>query len=259
MFEGQFKYYKQLIWAVVICVVGYLIICKMGQSRVARYDDQTLMVGTSADFPPFSLIENDQIVGFDIDLIHEIGRRLQREVIIKNMPFGTLLPTLQLGQIQVIAAGLSATPERAKHVLFTEPYLDNNPFVIVSLATNPAPTLTDLHNQAVIVNEGYTADLYLSNIGQIDLKRLKTPAEAFLALKSGRARAFVTAQDTVAPFFAQYNATDFNVSVIPETSENSSLAIAPQYPNLRQKIQTVLDEMQRDGTLAVIKEKWKLA
>lgn len=217
-----------------------------------------IIVGTSADFPPFSFVENDQIVGFDIDLITEISQRLQQKIELKNIPFGTLLPTLQLGHIQVIAAGLSSTPERSQHVLFTEPYLDQNPFVIVSLINDPIQTISDLQNQEVIVNEGYTADLYLSKLENIEIKRLKTPAEAFLALKAGRAKAFVTAQDTVAPFFEQYSPNDFNVVVIPGTSENISFAIAPQYSNLRHQIQAALDEMQHDGTLAALKTKWKL-
>jgi ABC-type amino acid transport substrate-binding protein len=250
---------KKLVWILAAVLVGCLSIYFLKSSKTSQADLKTIIVGTSADFPPFALVEQDEIVGFDIDLVNEIGKRLQQTIVIKNMPFSTLLPTLQLGHIQVIAAGLTATPERAKHVLFTEPYLDNNPFVIVSLASNPAQTIVDLQNQEVIVNEGYTADLYLSKIDQIHLKRLKTPAEAFLALKSGRAKAFVTAQDTVAPFFAQYSASDFNIAVIPDTSENSSLAVAPQYSSLRHQIQAALDEMQRDGTLATLKAKWKLA
>lgn len=257
---GINKTTSKILSILVVCIVvlmgsNYLV---KNNVNAVNQDNQRILVGTSADFPPFSFIENDQIVGFDIDLINEIGRRLQQEIEIKNMPFGTLLPTLQLGQIQVIAAGLSATVERAKHVLFTTPYLDNNPFVIVSLAANPVKDISDLYNQEVIVNEGYTADIYLSNIDKFNLKRLKTPAEAFLALKSGRAKAFVTAQDTVAPFFAQYDANDFNLVEIPNTSENTSLAFAPQYPQLRQKIQAVLDEMQNDGTLSEIKQRWKL-
>lgn len=250
---------KKLLWIVAAVLTSCLAIYFINSSKTSQIGSDTIIVGTSADFPPFALVEQDEIVGFDIDLVNEIGKRLQQTVVIKNMPFSTLLPTLQLGHIQVIAAGLTATPERAKHVLFTAPYLDNNPFVIVSLASSPANTIVDLQNQEVIVNEGYTADLYLSKIGQIQLKRLKTPAEAFLALKSGRAKAFVTAQDTVAPFFAQYGESDFNIAIIPDTSENSSLAIAPQYPNLRHKIQVALDEMQNDGTLAALKAKWKLA
>ena len=145
---GLQKPLSKALSVLIGCLIGLMSRNYFLPSLIKKTADEAkvLVVGTSADFPPFSFVENDQIVGFDIDLIHEIGKRLQQQITLKNMPFGTLLPTLQLGQIQVIAAGLSATPERAQHVLFTSPYLDHNPFVIVSLATNPAKTITDLHS-----------------------------------------------------------------------------------------------------------------
>ncbi len=218
-----------------------------------------LTVGVSADFPPFTYMEQDQIVGFEIDLVFEIGRRLGKQIELKNMPFATLLPTLQVGQLQVIAAGLTATPERAEHVLFTKPYVQDNPLVIVSLASHPIEQVQQLVNQEVIVNEGYTADLYLSKIEGLLLKRLKTPAEAFMALKSGRAAAFVTAQDTVKPFFEQDRAQDFKTAVIADTNESASLAIALHDTILLDEIQAVLDQMQQDGALRALKNKWKLS
>ncbi|HRN78283.1 MAG TPA: transporter substrate-binding domain-containing protein [Candidatus Dependentiae bacterium] len=220
--------------------------------------ENVLSVGTSADFPPFTYIEDNTIVGFDIDLIEEIGKRLDKKIEIKNMPFITLLPNLQLGTLQVVAAGLTATPERAHQVLFTEPYLEDNHLVIISLKENSAKTVEDLHNNLVIVNEGYTADIYLSQTTGPIIIRLKTPAEAFLALKSGRAFAYVTAENTVKPFFDQHGSHDFYVTPITHTQENTSLAIAPQYPELLTQIQHALNEMKKDGFIEMLKTKWGL-
>jgi polar amino acid transport system substrate-binding protein len=218
----------------------------------------TIIVGTSGDFPPFSFFKNEKLVGFDIDLIDEIGKRLHKKIELKNMPFGSLLPSLQTGNMQMIASGLTATSERAKHVLFTTPYLENNQFVIVSLNTAPANSVTDLTNKEVIVNEGYTADLYLSTLSGPIIIRLKTPAEAFLALKSGRAFAFVTAQNTVKPFFDQYGAQDFHVVPIAGTEENASVAVAPQYPELLTQVQKALENMKEDGFLDKLRTQWGL-
>lgn len=247
-------------------LIGFgLLICYLIWSIMPRLDSREcqntniLTVGVSADFPPFTYVEQDQIVGFEIDLVFEIGRRLGKQIELKNMPFATLLPSLQIGQLQIIAAGLTATKERAEHVLFTKPYVQDNPLVIVSLASNPIDQLQDLANQEVIVNQGYTADLYLSKIDGILLKRLKTPAEAFLALKSGRAVAFVTAQDTVKPFFDQNLAQNFKTALIPGTSESASLAFALHDTGLLDEIQNILDQMQQDGTLKVLKNKWQIS
>lgn len=251
--------HKNLVLVSVSLLVLALIWFVKPKLARTRQNTNIMTVGVSADFPPFTYIEKDQIVGFEIDLVQAIATRLGKQIELKNMPFATLLPTLQMGQLQVVAAGLTATPERAQHVLFTEPYVQDNPLVIVSLVSNPIRDVSGLVQQEVIVNEGYTSDLYLSKIEGILLKRLKTPAEAFLALKSGRAAAFVTACDTIKPFFAQETTQDFVVANIPDTSESAALAIALAYPDLLKEIQACLDDMQQDGSLKALKTKWQLS
>lgn len=228
------------------------------KSTSVQHKSNLIIVGSSGDFPPLTFFKEGILVGFDIDVIEEIGHRLNKKIELKNSPFGTLLPSLQLGNIDVIASGLTETPERTKRVLFTTPYLENNPLMIVSLNSSPAKTIQDLHDKEVIVNEGYTADLYMSNIQGPHIKRLKSPAESFLALKSGRGFAFVTAQNTIKPFFDQYGAQEFHVATIPNTEESVSLAIAPGRTELLKQIQSTLDQMKEDGTLQKLKNKWGL-
>jgi len=259
IFKTIFKHKALLLIFFSALVLALIWFIKPQSSQISSQDTNAIIVGVSADFPPFTFFDKDQIVGFEIDLVMEIGRRLGRHIEIKNMPFSTLLPTLQLGQLQLIAGGLTATPERAKHVLFTKPYVQDNPLVIVSLANHPVQDLAGLKNQEVIVNEGYTSDLYLSKIDEIALKRLKTPAEAFLALKSGRAIAFVTAKDTVRPFFDQSSAQDFYLVDLAGTNESASLAVSPQYPALLREMQVALDDLEQDGTLNQLKTKWHLS
>ncbi len=82
-----------------------------------------LVVGISADFPPFSFIEDGAYVGFDIDLTMLIAKELKKYVTFKNMPFLSLLSALQLQQITMVIGGMTATPERRQKVLFSENYI----------------------------------------------------------------------------------------------------------------------------------------
>lgn len=226
-------------------------------SNVSK-ESNALIVGVSADFPPFSFIKDDAIVGFDIDIIEEISRRIHKKIELRNMPFGTLIPSLQIGTIHVIAAGLTATPERAQQILFTTPYLEDGPLVIVSLSAKPVKTIEDLHGKEIVVNEGHTADLYISKIKGLNIRRLKSPADAFLALKSGRSFALVVAGNTVKPFFDQYGEQLFSVHPIPGTGENSCLAVSPKHPDLLKQLQQALDAMKADGSLQQLRLKWGL-
>ena len=83
---------------------------------------EKLIVGLSADYPPFESMEAGTIVGFDIDLIEAIGKHLQLDVEIKDMPFYTIIPSLNSGDINIGISGISKTPERAESIDFSEEY-----------------------------------------------------------------------------------------------------------------------------------------
>jgi len=247
-----------LILAISIGLAAGALLLFTTYSSESKQSANTLIVGTSPDFPPYCFMENEKLVGFEIDVITEVGSRLHKDIVFKTMPFTTLIPSLQLGSLQVVAAGLTGTPERAQAVLLCKPHSENNPFVIISLKSAPIKQVSELHGKQVIVNEGYTAEAYLGAIPGIHLTRLKTVADAFLALKGGRAQAFVTAQGTIKPFFDQDSSDEFLINPIPGTQENCCMAVAPKYPELVDEIESALESMKKDGSLEHIKTKWGL-
>ncbi len=219
-------------------------------------DTNTIIVGTNAEFPPFTFIDNNRIVGFDIDIMQEVARRMGKTIEWRDMPFDALIPEIQFGNIHMIAAGMTPTPERAQRILFTTPYTTENPLVIVSLARNKITNLKGLVGKEVIVNDGFVADEYMRKIAGVTLQRLPTTTEAFLALESNRAYAYVLALRSAQPFIDKYGNNHFNIVAIPDTAETSALAISKQYPHLLPEAQQALDAMKSDGTLATIKKKW---
>jgi len=230
----------------------------------------TIIVGTNSEFQPFSFKEDDTIIGFDIDVITEVLKRLNKNIVFKDMPFDALLPEIQLGNIHVIAAGITPTPERAQRALFTRPHLaTGNPLVIISLRPSFAEasegrqaltTLDDLAGKTIVVNEGYVADSYMSEQPGVHLIRLSSAAvsDSMLALESGRADAVVTALHSIRPYFEKHDQSKFSITPIPGTEESSAFAVSKHYPELRDYIQITLDRMQEDGTLNSLKRKWNL-
>ena len=247
---------KLTIFAVILVVYASFAAHNFNRNKIV---DQKLIVGISADFPPFTFLDKGTLAGFEIELVNELSRCLNRPVEFRNIPFGGLIPALQLNHLHVVAGGLTETPERAKHILFTKPYLKNNPLVIISSKKQPIHNLEELGSSTVVVNEGYTADLYLSEKPNLSILRLKTPAEAFLALRNGRAVAFVTAHDTLKPFFDTYGKLEFEAVEISGTNEATSLAITTHQPDLLNEIQICLDQLEKNGILAQLRTKWGLS
>lgn len=253
------NYKNSILFLIVIAGISTSYYMLKKKTCAADTDSTRLIVGTSADFPPFSFIKDGEIVGFDIDLAREVCNRLNKKMELKDMPFDTLVPQLQLGRMQMIAAGMTATPERTERVNFTKPYLVGEPLVVITLAKNPITALNQLQTKNVVVNEGYTADTYMSKQEGIVLKRLPNISDAFMALNSGRAYAFVTARNSVKTFFDQHGIGKYSMFIIPNTAENSALVISKKFPELLPCVQQALDALETDGTLQALKVKWGLA
>lgn len=246
----------------LIAIVSLIIRYKAQQPTLSAAPSNTVIVGTNSEFPPFSFKHNDVLTGFDIDVIQEVFKRLKKTIIFKDVPFEALIPKIQIGDIAVIAAGMTPTEQRAERILFTRPHLTGNPLVIISAKKNDAPTtLTDLIGKTAVVNEGYLADSFMSAQPGIELLRLSSAlvGDGMLALQSGRADAFVTASYSIKPYFEKYDRQAFTITPIPGTEETSAFAISKYYPDLRRDIQVMLNEMEEDGTLAAIKAQWGLA
>lgn len=82
-----------------------------------------LKLGTAAITEPFSFVDGTQkVVGFDIELARLVAQKLDMKLEVVNMDFGAMIPALISGKVDMIAACITITDERAKKVLFSEPY-----------------------------------------------------------------------------------------------------------------------------------------
>ncbi len=216
-----------------------------------------LIVGTNAEFPPFAYIEENAIVGFDIDIAKEVGARLGKEIKIVDLPFDALIPQLALKRFDFVAAGMTYTKERSKRALFSKPYINQDPFVICT-NNKELNTPESLIGKKVVVIEGFTADLFLSSQKGIELVRLPTQADGFMAIKCGRADAFVTAKSTVDAFEAVHDSNQFYSTILDGTGDSYALVFPKSKATLLAEVEAVLDAMEEDGTIDLLKTKWGL-
>src|SRR5262245_39406388 len=86
--------------------------------------DQKLIVGMELAYPPFEMTDTQgQPTGVSVDLARALGKQLAKEVEIQNIPFDGLIPALKTRKIDLIISSMTATPERAESIDFSEPYL----------------------------------------------------------------------------------------------------------------------------------------
>ena len=94
-----------------------------------------LVVGTSADYPPYEFhtaIDGvDTIVGFDMAIAQAFADKLGVELKVVDMAFESLLISLQEGKFDLVMAGLTPDEERSKSVDFTDVFFNNTQIVII--------------------------------------------------------------------------------------------------------------------------------
>ena len=141
--------------------------------------------------------------GFDIAMIKEIGKRMDKKVEIQNMEFKSLIGAMESNSINTIIAGMTKTKERQKSVDFSDSYYTSNQAIILK-KDSKIKKLSQLEGKKVGVQEGTTGDIIASGekfgeknkvIVKTDVKRYKKGVDAVMDLKNGAIDAVVIDDD----------------------------------------------------------------
>ena len=210
---------------------------------------EKLYVGTNAEFYPFEYLEDGKIVGFDAELIEAIGKKLNKEIIWKNMAFDGLLPALQSKKIDVIIAGMTATPERKKFVNFSDPYFVSNQMIIINTTDEKSKDITSyetLPNHSVGVVLGYTGDVAVSKLENIDVQRFNGASEAIMSLISKKVQAVVIDSEPAKNYVK--NNKGLKLISTDIAKEEYSIAVSKENKKLAEDINSAYKELVNDGT-----------
>ncbi len=154
-------------------------------------NDKQLIVATEAGFAPYEYYEAGEIVGVDIDIAREIAKKLNKELVIKDVAFDSIINEVKSGKADIGAAGISYNAERALEVDFSINYTTSNQVVIVKKDGN-IKKISDIKDQKIAVQLGTIADSYLTkNFPLVELVREKKYLAAIEDLKSSKCEAVV--------------------------------------------------------------------
>lgn len=217
-----------------------------------------LVLGLDATFKPMGYTdENDEIVGFDIDLAKEVCKRLGIELETYGVNWDTKEVDLNAGTIDCIWNGLSVSDERKEVMLMSEPYMENEMVFVVN-EDSEIKTLDDLKGKSIAVQNGSTAQEILLDseiANDITARALSTNVEALTNLELGMCDAVFL--DSVV---ANYEITTANKSftVLEDGLSPEQYAVGFKLGSqaLCDKIVETLKEMKADGTIEKISTEW---
>ena len=195
--------------------------------------------------------------GFNIDLANEIARRLKRNIVIDAAQFSGLVPALQAGTYDFLAAPTTVTKDRAENMLFTEGYLNTDFQFLIKKGTPKINQLEDLKGKTIAVNKGSAYDSWAreleSKIGW-KVESFGTQTDAVQAVLVGRADANVAGNTVIA--WAVKNNPQLELSYLYSTGLVWAAPLRKDSGELRRTIEEPIECMKLDGTLARMHEKW---
>ena len=221
-----------------------------------------IVVGLDDNFPPMGFKdENNEIVGFDIDLAKEATKRLGREVEFKAIDWSSKEAELKSGRVNVLWNGLDITDKRKENMLFSDPYMDNRQIIFVKKGATGITDEQSLAGKTVGTQSASTAEEYIdgSDFFKNKVKEVKKYSDfvsAFMDLENGRVDAVIGDEIVGRYYMSKHPDTIDAVDVAVGPVSQFGIAFAKDNQKLRDDVQKVLDEMVKDGTVAKISEKW---
>ncbi|MFN7038571.1 MAG: substrate-binding periplasmic protein [Alphaproteobacteria bacterium] len=239
------KLHKFLLFLIIFCIFG----CD-------KTEENILVIGTSADYPPFEFFKNGELAGFDIDIANEIAKELNMKAKIVDMDFAGLIPSLNNEQIDMIISSLSITEERKNNVDFSDVYYQG----FYGVLTKDPLAITqesEFEGKKIGVQLGSTWESFInskkdkfSNIEVVALSRLGNLIEE---LKIGRVDMVIVDEEQAYNFAT--NNKDLNYHVFDEMDEGLAIAFKKNSPQ-KDKVNQALQKLKHNKILDQLKAKW---
>jgi polar amino acid transport system substrate-binding protein len=219
----------------------------------------TLTTCTHLPYAPFQFEQGGRTVGFDVDLIDSVAKKLGVKQSIVDTPFEGIKSgqDLNTGKCDIAAAGMTITAERKQVIDFSKPYFDATQAMLVKAGKGYA-SLDDLKGKTVGVQSGTTGKDYIDAKKPAGVKMVEF--EDLATEQQGLATGQIDAAVNDLPVWLDYtkkNPGKFEVSAKFDTGEQYGFGIKKDgNPKLLAAVNQVLDKAKADGTYDTLYEKW---
>ena len=217
-------------------------------------------MGLDDSFPPMGFRnENNEIVGYDVDLAREVAERMGVELVLQPIDWAAKEQELNTRQIDCIWNGFTITEERKQNLLFTPPYLRNAQVIVVK-GDSPVQTMEDLAGKAAGTQAGSSSIEAIDDAPEFkaslrNVVEYKDFLTALMDLDVGGIDAvvidLVVANDNI-------NRSGKNFRILDDRlgEEEFGIGFRKGDTDLCNRVWSTLNEMVKDGTVARITTQW---
>lgn len=250
------------LWAFLVALaVGVSFLGKPAQADLLREVKArgTLVVGVKDSIPPFGFIDpaTRTIVGYDIDFAAAIAKALGVKLQTIPVTSATRIPELMQGKIDLIAATMTHTPERAQQIDFSLTYFVTGQKVLVRKDAGIA-RIADLKGKRVSSVRGSTSEQNIRRaVPGVQVISFNDYPNAFLALAQRKVVAMTTDEIILMDLQRRSPRPD-DYALLDEyiSTEPYGLGIRKGEPAFLKEVNRVLLELEQSGEAARIFDKW---
>ena len=240
---------------------------KTEDSKDKENSDKQFIVGFDAEYPPYGYKDdNGEYVGFDLDLAQEVCARNGWELVNQPIDWDSKDMELNSGSIDCIWNGFTMTG-REDDYTWSKPYVDNSIVVVVKegsgiekkedLAGKVVAVQADSSGLAALTDEEDNEENLKLAASFSDLQQVADYNTAFMNLEAGAVDAIVV--DIGVADYQLESRTGFVMLDDKIRTEQYAVGFKLGNEELRDQVQTTLDEMVKDGTFDDIAKKWDLS
>lgn len=249
---------KILIIIGVIVIIGVILGVSINRSK----DENTFILGMDDSFPPMGYRnENNELVGFDIDLANEVCKKMEMELKTQTISWAAKEQELDSGNIDCIWNGFGYTEDRNNAMTLSKPYVKDKSMFVVK-EDSSYEDQDELKGKKIGVQSGSTQEKRLneSNYGKElgEIIGYTDYLTALMDLETGNIDAVYMSQISGNYIIEKQNKEfkTFDAIGIGEESKGMVIAFKKGNVELKDKVEKALDELKQEGKLKELSEKW---
>ena len=220
-------------------------------------EQQALVAGTAPGFPPFEMKQGGKLTGFDIELLEAVVSQAPGYTLDgwQEFEFGSLIPALTGGNIDVIAAAMTITKKRKQTIAFTNPYYEADQSILVRKGGDFQPSeLSELEGHAVGAQSDTTGEQVVQDkLSDVNYNSYSSYVLAVTDLENGNIDAVVLDKPVAQTFAEKRNV---EVAFTYETGEEYGFGIRQNQSDLMSALNEGLATVKQNGTYEQLRNKW---
>jgi len=243
-----------------ISIVFFLCFSSMLTAQPAHYK-----VGTAATAVPFNFFDSktNELKGVMIDIIRAVAKEANFSIDITSMTFGSMIPAVQTGRVDIISAMAVKSAERAKIVNFTESLFEYGETLVVKADdTTDYTTLAPLRGEVIGVEaDTLYARMLINQGGFKEIRTYETLIDIIRDVERGRLKGGIIDRPIISYYLAQGNlgflknirvAHEYQSQIIGEVG----LMVNKNNQTLLATLNKAIATLKANGTIAAIFKAW---